>query len=357
MTASRVAALMVASVAALLVAAQLVLIGTSWSHPAAEGFYPRFATLLDLGSYAAWAVAGVVIALRQPRNPIGWLVCAVGIGLLLLGLQGEYAVRGLIVAPGSLPLATEVAVLGNSVWVLPFGLIPIVLLVYPTGRFISRRWLVATLPTIMGIVLILGIGTGLAWQNRDHALDLMMEISTSATAQSQAAFNQVALLGTFLFGVSLAAGLVSILVRFRRATGTERLQIKWLILAAVAISSQVIVVVAELLLDADFGLWAGLFGTLAGWSIPIAIGVAILRHRLYDLALIIRRTLVYGALTLVLGAAYVGLVLGLQAALSPFTANNGVAVAVSTLAVAGTVRTGETTHPGACRSPFLSFAL
>jgi len=333
-TASRVAAWIIALVAAVLVAAQLVLIATSWSHPGAEAFFPRFATLLDLASYAAWALAGVVIAMRRPDNPIGWLVCAVGIGLLLLGLQGEYAVRGLLVAPGSLPIAEEVAVLGNTVWVLPFGLIPIVLLLYPTGRFVSPAWVLAALPTMIAIVLILGIGTGLAWQNRDQALELMMEISNSTSAENQAAFNQVAIVGVLLIGLSLAAAVASIVIRFRRARGPERLQIKWLLLASIAIFSQVIIVIAKLLLNADFGEWEGLFGTAAGAAVPIAIGIAILRHRLYDIDLIIRRTLVYGALTVVLGGAYVGSVLGLQAAMSPFTSNNGVAVALSTLAVA-----------------------
>ena len=275
MTVSRVAAWIIAVVAAALAVAQFLLILTTWSHPQAEAFYPRFATLLDLASDVAWALAGVVIARRRPDNLIGWLVCAVGIGLLLLGLQGEYAVRGLLVAPGSLPIAEEVAVLGTTVWVLPIGLIPIVLLLYPTGRFVSPAWVLAALPTMIAIVLILGIGTGLAWQNRD-----------------QAAFNQVAIVGVLLFGLSLAAAVASIVIRFRRARGPERLQIKWLILASVAIFSQVIVVTTELLLNADFGLWAGLFGTVATAAVPIAIGIAILRHRLYDIDLIIRRTLV-----------------------------------------------------------------
>jgi len=102
----------------------------------------------------------------------------------------------------------------------------------------------------------------------------------------------VAIVGVLLFGLSLAAAVASIVIRFRRARGPERLQIKWLILASVAIFSQVIVVTTELLLNADFGLWAGLFGTVATAAVPIAIGIAILRHRLYDIDLIIRRTLV-----------------------------------------------------------------
>jgi hypothetical protein len=137
-------------------------------------------------------------------------------------------------------------------------------------------------------------------------------------------------------GVALAASILSVVVRMRRARGDERLQIKWLAYGALPIGAIFVlqpliqpVVISNF--GSEAGGWLFTLQHIAFLSVPIAIGIAILRYRLYDIDHLINRTLVYGATTIGIGAAFFGGIVALQGALSPFTSGSDLAVAASTL--------------------------
>ena len=303
----------------------------------------RASDVVALVGYAVFLVAaatvGALVASRRPQNPIGWILAAAGLGYSLAGLAIAYGDAAF--AKGhSLPLATTVAWAGNWLWSVVIGLAAALpLLLFPDGRLPSRRW--------RPVVWVVPVATVLA------ALSVMLSPDRIDVGHHRTIANPTALdggaqlvhtLATLGFlGIvgSFLAALASVVVRFRRARGVERLQFKWLIYAAGLI-------VLSLVLGTAIGAVAGSgddatnvtngVTSVALAAYPIAIGVAILRHRLYDIDVVINRTLVYGSLTAILAAAYLGSVLLLQLALDPITSGSSLAVAVSTLAVAALFR-------------------
>jgi hypothetical protein len=284
----------------------------------------RFAAALT--PLIAFLVVGALIASRQPRNPVGWQLLAVGALFMLDGTTGAYARYTLAVAPGSLPGGLVLAWLGALafapiVWVLLI-LLP---LYFPTGRLLSSRWrLVAwaggvfTALAVVGnglrpdIAEIAGIGAvrnPFAIPSATHMLDLLLTLALP-----------------FLI-VGIGGALAAIVVRFRRARGVERAQLKWFSYAA---SLTPLPFIAH---DLVPPLADPLFAVILP-LVPVSIGIAILRHRLYDIDRVINRTLVYGLLTVLLGAVYVVGVFGLGRLLDPVTGESALAVAASTLAVA-----------------------
>jgi hypothetical protein len=274
---------------------------------------------------AVYAVVGALIAVRHPRNPIGWLLLLGG-GLFnaLQFLTHHYAVHAAVTGSPDTTLVELAFWFEEWIWIPIVGSVGILtMLLFPTGRLASPRW---RLPARVGLVGIVAatIGWGLVpfWAEEASA--------TPGAPVMQA----ILVIGTGLFAASLIAAVTSMILRFRAATGVERQQLKW-----VAFAGGLAVLVA--------GLYAGVVAltgddqagsaalALAFLGIPSAIGIAILRHRLLDIDLLINRALVYATLSVVLGAVYVGAVLVLQEVLRPITAGGGtLAIAASTLAVA-----------------------
>jgi hypothetical protein len=286
----------------------------------------------------AEVTVGALVASRQPRNAIGWILAAAGLGYALAGITISYS--NYAFEPGhSLPAATAVAWAGNWLWSVVIGLAAALpLLLFPDGRLPSRRWRpvawavpAATLLAVVGVILSptrLDVG-----HHRTIANPTALHGGLPATLST---LGFIGIVGCFI------AAFASVIVRFRRAHGTLRLQLKWLIYSAVLILFTAIVggsVITALMGhgdDAD-NVTNGIT-SIALASYPVALGVAILRHRLYDIDVVINRTLVYGALTAILAGVYVGTVLLLQLALDPLTSDSSLAVAVSTLAVAALFR-------------------
>jgi hypothetical protein len=279
----------------------------------------------------AFATVGAVILARRPGNRIGWLCWAIGFAITasFLGSKQLWVVlanQGRSSAWALLPLLGTMAYLGTLL-----GLLPFLVLLFPTGRLLSRRWR----PVAWAIGLVLGLYlTALLLtpgpidlslpDNPDNPLGLESAEGLLRTIQTMAGIAAPAL---------LLAALASVVVRFRRARGDERQQLKWF----------TFVVVAELVLLPGLGGLAERVapevGTLVVFPvsislIPIAIGVAVLKYRLYDIDRVINRTLVYGLLTVLLGAVYTAGVFGLGQLLNPVTGESALAVAASTLAVA-----------------------
>ena len=279
----------------------------------------------------AFSGVGALVASRQPDNAMGWLFLGIGATTGLGMLAGAYAERWVAGDGGSRALGEAAAVYGTLSWI-PFILVPctFVLLLFPDGRLVSRRWRWVAWCAgggIAGVVLVSAVAPGPLedYPTLDNPYGVDGPLLGPLTAIAVA-----------LLLVGLVGSVASVIVRFRRAQGERRQQIKWLALAGAV--AAVIVPVAT----AGSDLWgtaaANVACMLAVLGLPLAAGVAILRYRLYDIDVVINRALVYGAVTASLAVAYLACVLLLQLVLSPLTADSGLAVAASTLAVAAMFR-------------------
>jgi hypothetical protein len=271
------------------------------------------------------AVVGALVASRLPANPIGWILLSLVVALGLTGLTDGYT--SLALGDNRLTGAVQWAALYSAdVWLLFLAAVFLVLLLFPDGRLLTPRWgivlwcglaglLVATVPVVL----------------RPGALDGYPSITNPIGIESDAVPWLLAP-GFVLFSAALVAAVASLVVRFRRARGIERQQLTVLAAAGALATASFL---AYWVLSSVSEDLAGVV-TLAGFlTIPIAIGVAMLRYRLYDVDRVISKTLVYGVLTVLLGAAYAGLVLAGQALFSSFAGGSDLAIAVSTLVVAG----------------------
>jgi len=285
----------------------------------------------------AVAVLGALIASRFPDNAVGWLFSVIGLGLAVSILAQDYAIRALVAAPGSLPAGEYMAWLGS--W-LPAagGLVSLLMLLFPNGRLPSRRWRpVAWLAVADVVALTIATAVATAPPGRE---DLLGFNGPSGTQTGLAiAVLAVSLLVAMIVSVALAGAMV---VRLKRARGRERQQLKWFVYSAALLVLTVIgmsFVAPAVLLALGFDpatldphmITVVLFA-FAG--IPLAAGTAILKHHLYDIDVIINRTLVYGALSATLGLAYYASIVLLQTAVSDQFADSQMVVAGSTLAVA-----------------------
>jgi hypothetical protein len=280
---------------------------------------------------AAFGVLGVLITSRQPRNAIGWLFCGVAVTGSLMSLSrgvAEFWLDG-----NGVPdwVGETAAWYGDISWIvviLPSA--TFLLLLFPDGRLPSPRWRAVAWCAGAGIALLF-VGDGIdAGRLADYP-----ELENPYGVDSPV-LDVTMGIGALALAVAMVGSPLSLVLRFRRAGRVERQQIKWLALAgAVAAVTFVIALVGYDLWTSEVADKAIMLSVL---MIPVAAGVAILRHRLYDIDVVINRTLVYGALTATLAGAYLGSVLLLQLALSPLTEDSGLAIAGSTLAVAALFR-------------------
>jgi len=302
----------------------------------AEIFMAWGPSILTLASLTvSFSVVGALITSQRPENLIGWIFLAIGFcyGLLIAG--EEYAIYALLRIPGSLPLGAELSWLAKWIWAPGLGLILVFLpLLFPNGRPPSRRWWTVGWLGGLSIGLICVLASIVLWPERGRAL-----VRPGGYAGEVEAWRSAVLgwLSSVVIPMLLLAGLgavISLFVRFRRARGDERQQIKWFASAAV------LTLVWYLVFgQSTRGLpeaIVALASLLVLQTIPVATGIAILRYRLYDIDVVINRTLVYGSLTLMLGLIYFGGVATTQAIFGVLTGQEEqpqLAVVVSTLAI------------------------
>jgi hypothetical protein len=276
---------------------------------------------LMLGS--SFAVVGWLIASRRAGNPLGWIYLAIGLSQVGEAFLALAALYGLVAAPGSIPGADFLAWLGVFGWVPGFGLfMSFSLLLFPTGRLPSRRWRPVAWLAVVAMVL-LGTPTAIAaWSHRGPDL-----ISDSVTVPEWA--NTLQAVGLLLMTGVAIASVGSIVVRFRHSSGLERQQLKWFTWAVAP-------AVAALVLSANGYspiVWVFVAFVIAP-LLPLAVGIAVLRYRLYEIDRIVSRTIGWAIVTGTLVAVFALVVVGLQALLAPWTENNTLAVAASTLVAA-----------------------
>jgi hypothetical protein len=285
-----------------------------------------------------YGTTGAVVALRRPANPIGWIFCGMGVCLALVSAAYGYADYGLY-GGGNVPAAVYAGWLTSWLFILPVFVAPcFVLFLFPDGRPPSPRWRTVLwffVALAGGAVLWSALEPGelVSYPGHENPLGLSGSVVEGLNAVGEA------VLAPLGFVLALAA----MVVRFRHSHGVERQQLKWVAYAAVVMA---ICFALSFLAGTALPTWASdalfLLGFAAFGGIGVAAGVAILRYRLYDIDVVINRTLVYGSVTALLAGAYLGLVLLFQLAFRPVTEGNGLAVALSTLAVAALFRPART---------------
>ena len=274
----------------------------------------------------SFATVGALVASRHPRNPIGWLLLAAGLSYVIGGVAITESQHGGTGVPHELA-----AWLGNWVWIAGVGPVGTFgLLLFPTGRLPSRRWRPVAWLAAAGLAgVIVGLAT-MPGAIPDAHVD--NPVGLDAVPWLPRVLANLGFLALFL---ALLGSIASLVARYRAARPDERQQLKWLMYAAALVLSGVIATIPlESVGTAAAINVSNAITTVTAATVPIAMGIAILRHRLYDIDLVIRRTLVYGVLTATLAATYLGLVLLIGLAVG----RSGFAVAVSTLAVAALFR-------------------
>lgn len=304
----------------------IVTIVLGWGRPgagASEAFAPT-----DVAVTAAqvfFVAVGAFIATRRPRNAVGWLMIVTALSHSLADATAEYAFRALVADPGSLPVGAVADWLAQ--WVRPpaFALGALLLLSFPDGRIPSPRWRPAAALAIAVGATAMVVGPLVTWPHRGryvlvgHRTDVLGSLYVDGLVPAAA--------------VTILIGVTALAVRFHRSRGAERQQVKWFVsatsfIAAAAVLTAVGAPEAATDLAAAVGVAA----------LAIAIAVAILRYRLYEIDRIIRRTVVYAAVVVVLAGVYVGAVLGLQSMLRPVVGGSDLAVAGATLVAVAAFR-------------------
>jgi hypothetical protein len=270
------------------------------------------------------ATVGAVLASRRPAHPVGWLLLALGLSVGWAAAATGYANYGLLARPGTLPAADYAALYHGVNILLVAACLGFVLLLTPTGSLPSPRWRwwarAAAAAPLLALVSTAMVPFDPPYQAVANPL------AVPALAGPLGVVNAVTWLVTGL-SIPVAAG--SLVVRFRRARGLERQQLRWLALAAALAAATVLALAA--LAPTGNELLLGWLSAVCVALLPLATGAAILRYRLYDLDRIISRTLAYGLLTVLLGLGYAGVVLGLGQFLGR---ESSLVVAAATLAVA-----------------------
>jgi hypothetical protein len=304
------------------------------THPSQEatGAGDTLGELLIYGSFLAFPIVGALIASRHPRNPVGWICLAVGLIWTLTFLEDSISGFG--------PYSVTMDALTQADWVPPIGLFGIYLiLLFPDGKLPSRRW--RPLAWLSGVVMVLaslgitfapGPLEGHAGVRNPFGLEGAPWLATAG----------IVILP--LLPLCMLASAVSLVMRYRRSRGVEREQIKWIAFAASVVGLlYLIAMVGSFTYSGPWGapgtpLWLGLLQQAALVSftaVPIFTGIAILRYRLYDIDILINRTLVYGSLTATLVALYFGGIVVLQSLIVALTGQQStLAVVASTLLIA-----------------------
>ncbi len=284
-----------------------------------------------------WAITivfggtGSLIAARHRQNPIGWLFLTAAVAAGLGSLAGSYA--DFYVERGSGPLlAGQVAAQYGELSWMPFILLPatFLLALFPDGHLVSARWRPVVWCAGVGMAAAFVVEAMIAGPIADHPA------LTNPFGVDSPLIRPLDALSLLLVAIGMLGSSISLIVRFRHSHGDERQQIKWLALAgAVAV---VTILAATTAYDRLGAGVANYLMMLAVLGLPTAAGIAILRYRLYDIDVVINRTMVYGALTALLAGTYLGSVLVLQLALDTVTQDSGLAVAASTLGTAALFR-------------------
>ena len=305
-------------------AASLVLSVAIVRHDGSAAFDTQTLGSLTLG--AGYAVIGWLVASRRSDNPIGWVFLAIGLSQEVEVFATLGSIYGFTTVPGSLPMADVLSWVVVWAWVPGFSLlVTFSLLLFPDGHLPSPRWRPVAWLSVVTMAL-LGIPVAIAtWPLRGVTLTGSLDGLDGAMG----AVRVIQFLGILLSLAVALASVASMVARFRRSTGQERQQLKWFTYAAIS-TVGFVMATGFLTIPPAIGLLAAVF---IAPLLPFAIGIAVLRYRLYEIDRIVSRTIAYAVVTGFLAATFGATILLLQAVLAPFTQSQTIAVAASTLAV------------------------
>jgi len=240
-------------------------------------------------------ILGIVVVNKRPRNAIGWIFIVAGAALAVASFGQAYALHVLLAEPGTLPAGRALAWLSNVLWPIPLVALILLFLLFPTGHLPSARWR-PVVWFVMVIYALLTIGALIlataGWSDPFEGIN----VDPGGVGDLARVVIVIAVLAEI---VALVLSVVSLVVRFRRSTGAERLQLKWFVSAAA---------VAAVAFSVGFFFDSPLVSAIVSISVAflyVAIGIAMLKHNLYDIDLIINKTITYGALAALITAIYV----------------------------------------------------
>jgi hypothetical protein len=327
----------VCALSLLILAMSLVLVFAGWSTRMPDTWGSRQEQVITVVVYIGVPIVGGLIASHRPANLYGWLWLGLGMSFALMQFGQIYAAYALVAEPGSLPAPRALlAVLGQG-WGAAITIVPFLFLLFPDGHLPSPRWRFVGWVIVPVSVPLLILGPFVSDEG------IMAHVENPLVMHGTAAEVISALIDPWITVIFVAIVLcvASLVLRYHRASGIQRQQIKWFAYAA-ALNGFLIAIdtlgLSNLLLRYEFGdaLWSVL-GTVAFTSLYVAVGIAILRYRLYDIDILINRTLVYGSLTAILAGVYFGGVTATQALFRTLTGQEKspqLVVVASTLVIA-----------------------
>ncbi|HZJ52474.1 MAG TPA: hypothetical protein VFF07_16900 [Actinomycetota bacterium] len=302
--------------------------------------------------FFTFPAVGVLVASRLPRNPIGWILLGIGLVWETYFVIENYIQYAFVHHPGSLWRPDLVVALTSSLWVPAVGLMgTFLILLFPDGRLPSPRW--RPLAWASGITLVAQFLVTPFIPRSLRVISSNLDVPRSANPLGIEALDPIVgawNLSVGLIPLCILGCAASLVLRFRRSQGAERLQLKWMAAAAATVAMGYLVLMATGFLTQVIGLtlpWTAVVQEVVPSLfplIPVAVGIAVLKHRLYDIDVIINRALVYVLLTTLLVVVYVGGVVGVGGAVREFTgdADNSLIIAATTLVIAGLFRPART---------------
>jgi class 3 adenylate cyclase len=294
-----------------MMAARLVVVVLGARSPLPPGFPPPVIQAIEVIGFLGAPVLGGVIAAHRPGNPYGWLWCAIGLCLGVTFLAVGYGAYTLVVEPGALPGGLAAAWASSVATVIDLALLPFVFLLFPNGRLPSGRWRpVAWTAGVVGaaFVVVDAVEPGPIYDF--PFVDSPISLTGAPGELVEWLFaSDAANVVVLAFVLSLTLSVASLAVRFRRARGQERQQLKWL--AAVSVAFLGFFLVDVFVLPPGSRLLEAIAVAVLFSAMYAAIGIAVLRHRLYDIDVLLTRTLAYGLLSAAFTVIYLGIVVGI----------------------------------------------
>jgi class 3 adenylate cyclase len=304
----------------------LLILNRFYRPPGTYGF-PGSDALGAIG----FATVGLVIGSRRPKNVIGWLFGAMGVGHAASELTRQYAIHAQLLHPGALPAGTLVAWLQTAVVFFPVvAALPLLFLLFPDGRFLSRRWRPIAWIGIAGVT-----ASFVSFALKPGPLnDMPMINNPFGLGTNPRPWAVVNTLGFAIWAASILAGLASLVQRFRRSRRDERQQIKWVALAAVFFAIVFLIALGFFGPTGTVPIWVDLLLTASFVMIAATAAIALLKYRLYEIDLVINRAVVYGVLAAFITVTYLAVVSGLGSVIARAGQPSPVLSVIATAAIA-----------------------
>jgi hypothetical protein len=315
---------------AVLAVTGLYLLSVGAWDPSTTGLLDQIDASLYTVPPALLALVGAFVASRRPQNPIGWLISATGLAVTTDGFLTTYATYGLVTRPGSLPGAEIVLWCSTWFWPFKFSAIILILLLFPDGRLLSPRWrplawLAVIVPALFALMGSVYPGPWPGFDSYANPIGL-----TKGVGDLVRPVIESPIVHLVFPNVQIVVSVVAVVLRFWKARGYQRQQLKWF-----AYASVVVICVKAFAISFLDGAAADIVQTLTVEGLFLAVAIAVLRYRLYDIDLVINRTLVYSLLTAALAAIYFAGIVLLQQIFRILTGQGSdLAIVASTLAIA-----------------------